>query len=502
MKINEELKHYVKAGCRLIGIESRDDLAAESAIASLGQELGMPIVRYDHDPKGEGGPFGQDRAERLRAFIAQKDDSDSGENRIVALWDVGQTLMNPEVVAAIKKRLLHDSDGSVFFVVGRIVEFCPELETYAVSVTVEMPDLEEISGAVREFADGKHLTLKPTELEAAVHALKGIERSAIPRMLGIVYERTGAVEAKNLMNEKAMSLKKGGHLELVDVSSEENVAGGMDELYGYLTHVSHIFGNQEMAREMGVDIPKGINIIGMPGCGKSLAAKAAARMFGIPLLRLDTGKLMGKYNGESERNLREALATAEALAPAVLWIDELEKAFAGVGKDSDNGVATRLFGSFLTWLNERREPVYTIATANDIDGLPPELLRRGRFDQLFFVDFPSECECAEILRMQIGRRGHSLSEEDVNYIAGEMYRRGFSGADVEGVVKTAIEFAFERHLEKKPGKNGSRRSTTVEVDDFREAMAQAKSTRESLGKKVDELRAKLEEYNLTPASTR
>ncbi len=186
------------------------------------------------------------------------------------------------------------------------------------------------------------------------------------------------------------------------------------------------------------------------------------------------------------------------MAPCVLWIDEIEKAFAGVGKDTDNGVATRLFGSFLTWLNERTASVYTMATANDILGLPPELMRRGRFDELFFVDFPSMEECEEILRAQINRRGHFLVDSDIQLLAEETCPRGFSGADLEGLVKIAIELAFERRLEAR-NETGSCEYVKVGVSDFREAMQGMKSTKESLGVKLEELRGRLETFRLTPA---
>jgi len=308
------------------------------------------------------------------------------------------------------------------------------------------------------------------------------------------------LNAGDVRAEKAEALRKNGLLELVDVSSDSCQAGGMENLRGYLEHISRIFANQEEARKFGVDTHKGILIAGMPGCGKSLAVKFAAKKFALPLLRLDMGRLMGRYNGESECNLREALAAAEAQAPCILWIDEIEKAFAGVGKDCDNGVATRLFGSFLVWMNERASSVYTMATANDIQGLPPELLRRGRFDELFFVDLPMASEAEGIFRVQLARRGCELRDSEIAELANAAYRRGFSGVDIEGAVRSGIEMAFERRIEALRRNDGNWDKIVVEKADFDEAMSLVKSTSETMGGKVQDLREKFEKFRLTPAS--
>ena len=190
-----------------------------------------------------------------------------------------------------------------------------------------------------------------------------------------------------------------------------------------------------------MDMPKGVLIAGVPGCGKSLCAKAAASLFEVPLLRLDVGKLMGKYLGESEANLRKAIHLAEAISPCVLWVDELEKAFAGMGGDGGHEVTTRLFGTFLTWMQEKTSAAFVVATANDITKLPPELLRKGRFDEIFFVGLPKAEERSKIFEIHISkRRKQDLSNIKVAELVAKT--DGYSGADIEGVVKDAIEYAF------------------------------------------------------------
>ena len=220
----------------------------------------------------------------------------------------------------------------------------------------------------------------------------------------------------------------------------------MENLKRYLMRKQKIFANMAAAEKFGVDKPKGILIAGLPGCGKSLSVKAAASLFAIPLIQLDMGRLMGKYVGESEANLRRAIKQADAIAPCILWLDELEKAFAGAGGQGVNAeLTTRLMGTFLTWLQEKKSLSFVIATLNTIKNIPPEFLRRGRFDEIFYVDLPTEVERTEILRIHIQRRRpYDLSRIDLRRIA--QMTDGFSGADLEGVVKDAVEETFNQGL--------------------------------------------------------
>ncbi len=183
-------------------------------------------------------------------------------------------------------------------------------------------------------------------------------------------------------------------------------------------------------------------IAGLPGCGKSLNAKVAATLFGVPLIRMDMGRLMGKYVGESEQNMRRAIALAEAISPCILWIDEIEKAFAGIGNGGGSGeVTTRLFGYFLTWLQEKQNLTFVVATANQINRMPAELLRKGRFDEIFYVDLPNEEERRKIFEIHVKkRRPQDLNNIDFSQLARRS--NGYSGADIEGVVKMAIEEGF------------------------------------------------------------
>ena len=263
----------------------------------------------------------------------------------------------------------------------------------------------------------------------------------------------------------------------------------------YLKQKSYVYSNLADAIKFGVDIPKGILIVGMPGCGKSLTARVSAALFNAPLLRLDVGKLLGKYVGESEDNLSRAIKVAEAATPCVLWIDEIEKAFAGVGKDeSGGGVTTRLFGYFLTWMQEKDNTVYVVATANALENIPPEFLRKGRFDEIFSVDLPNAEERKKIFEIHLNRRKKDWKDLKINLNelvrkTGGASSREFSGADIESIVKTAIENAFS-----------AKDKRNLEQDDLLKAIEQTIPIAKTMSEKITNLKKSLKKYQISPAS--
>ena len=255
----------------------------------------------------------------------------------------------------------------------------------------------------------------------------------------IVVDRS---DLRLIFDQKQQMIKKAGILEMIPLKETIDDIGGLDNLKEWLRRKASVYRNIEKAKRFGVDMPKGVLIAGVPGCGKSLNAKAAAALFEIPLLRMDMGRLMGKYVGESEENMRNAIALTEAISPCVLWIDELEKAFAGIGGSGGAAeVTTRLFGNFLTWMQEKESPTFVVATANNIVQLPPELMRKGRFDEIFYVGLPTQTERENIFRIHIKkRRPQDMKIIDLKELARNT--DGYSGADIEGVIKDAVEAAF------------------------------------------------------------
>jgi SpoVK/Ycf46/Vps4 family AAA+-type ATPase len=236
-------------------------------------------------------------------------------------------------------------------------------------------------------------------------------------------------------------LNRGGALQFEYDTATFGEVGGLVRLKEWLSQRRPAFRGDASAAHL--DAPKGILLLGIQGCGKSLAAKATAGIFGVPLLRLDFGAIYDKYHGETERKLRESLQTADVMSPCVLWIDEIEKGIAGRG--GETGTTQRVLGTFLTWMAEKKSHVFVVATANDISAMPPELVRKGRFDEIFFVDLPSSDIRASILAIHLSRRDQPLRNFDIKALAAEM--RGFSGAEIEQAVVAAL---YSAHAKKQP----------------------------------------------------
>ena len=327
--------------------------------------------------------------------------------------------------------------ATVFLVASQSI-VPPELEKFITIFESSPPAEEEIKDLIHQYGRG---SVDDNVGARLVTAFRGLSRYEITRLLNRGYQRDGAIGEDDIAlvsEEKRQIVKKSGILEMVPDSEGVDDIGGLETLKTWLKKKMIVMKDLPEARKFRVETPKGAVIVGMPGCGKSLTAKATSGLFGLPLLRLDVGAVMGKYVGESEANMRRALKLAEAVSPCVLWVDELEKAFVGIG-GSGNEITRRLFGYFLTWMQEKTTPVFVVATANHVSSLPPELLRKGRFDEIFYVDFPDEAERGAILRVHLEKRRPGCGI-DTRQLARET--EGYSGADLESVVKDAIEQAF------------------------------------------------------------
>jgi SpoVK/Ycf46/Vps4 family AAA+-type ATPase len=272
-----------------------------------------------------------------------------------------------------------------------------------------------------------------------LHGLTLIEAEKILTKAIIEDGRLDSKDIEIVMQEKKRIIEREGLLEFIPTEYGFADIADLANLKAWLAKRRNIITDPRGAARFGLSFPKGILLLGVPGSGKSLCAKAVAMEWGLPLLRMDPSRLYNKYVGESERNYRRAMQTAEKLSPIVLWIDEIEKAFPP-GDGQDSGVSQRVLGSFLSWLQERKGDVFVAATANDIDRLPPELLRKGRFDELFFVDLPDEATRAEIFRIHINRRGHPPDRFDPAALA--RATEGFTGAEIEQAVVAALYTAF------------------------------------------------------------
>lgn len=346
---------------------------------------------------------------------------------------------------ALVRRIVHDqnTDATIFLVSSQSY-VAPELEKFITVFDHAPPEAAEITQIIRDHETKHGHNVDEGVVKRLVSELRGLSEYEIVRLLNRGFQRDGAIGADDIdlvIEEKKQIVRKSGILEMVSATDKMRHIGGLGALTAWLEDKAQIMDDLPAAQAFGVETPRGALIAGMPGCGKSLTAKAAADLFGIPLLRLDIGALMGRYVGDSEANMRRALALAETVSPCILWVDELEKAFTGVASGgAGSEITSRLFGYFLTWMQEKANPVFVLATANDVSVLPPELLRRGRFDEIFYVDFPSGEERAAILKLHIEKRSKSLARVYIEELIDGT--EGFSGADLEGVVKDAVERSF------------------------------------------------------------
>ena len=276
--------------------------------------------------------------------------------------------------------------------------------------------------------------------ESALANTRGLTTTEAENAFALSVVETQEISPAVIAREKARTLKRNGLVEIVETATSLDDIGGLENLKDWLTRRAGAFG--QAAKAYGLPAPKGLLIVGIPGTGKSLTAKATASAFGLPLLRLDMGRVFGGIVGQSEANLRAVIQTAEAIAPCVLWIDEIEKGFSGSSSSgsSDGGTSARVFGSFLSWMQEKEKPVFVVATANDVSKLPPEFLRKGRFDEMFFVDLPDSLERKQIWDIVIGRHGRKTDDFDSSAMAKAAEQ--FTGAEIDAVFVDALYDAF------------------------------------------------------------
>ena len=406
------------------------------------------------------------------------------------LRDVHHVLHNETIQALLQsialKQMYEENYRCVVFMTNSRTVIPPELDAYTTIVNLPPPTDLEIEKLVKNFGEQQGIAIEENTILQLRVAFKGLSKLEIMQILNLAYQKNGKIESndrKLILKEKEQFVRKSGMLEIVDVTTTLQDIGGLENFKEWLKRKANVYHRIEEAVEAGLDIPKGTLITGVPGTGKSLAAKATAAAFNVPLLRLDLGKLMGKYVGESEENLHKALRTAEAVSPCILWIDEIEKSFIGVGKSE---VTTRLFGTFLTWMQEKQSHVFIVATANDISGLPPEFLRKGRFDELFMVDLPSAEERQEILKIHLLRRNQLPQQLELATIV--QMTEGYSGADLEAIVREAVEEAFLNN------------QISVTTDQLQKITKEMASMSEALTEKVNEQRQNMQKFNLKQAS--
>jgi ATP-dependent 26S proteasome regulatory subunit len=453
--MKEELEILVKAQYPLIYLVTSEEERAEQAITKIAQlntqHRRVFVWTVTHGMIEYGQPRQTSQHNTVSPEAAIEWVVRQRETGIYIFKD-----LHPFITSAPVTRWLRDAIASfkgtekIIVLMSPFQEVPIELEKDVVVLDFPLPDMGELDEVLSQHLEKIKNRRTTTEVrEKLLKAALGLTKDEAEKVYRKAYVKASKLteeEVEIVLSEKKQLIRRNGILEYIEEDETINAVGGLEELKKWLKQRSNAF--TERARGYGLPQPKGMLILGVPGCGKSLIAKTTSRLWSLPLLRLDMGRVYdGSMVGRSEANLRNALKTAESISPAILFIDELDKAFAGGtgSADSDGGTSSRIFGSFLTWMQEKTSPVFVMATANRIERLPGEFLRKGRFDEIFFVDLPTPEERQDIFNIHLTKRRSDISRFDLEQLA--KVSDGFSGAEIEQALIAAMYEAFAQDRE-------------------------------------------------------
>ncbi|MEB3281599.1 MAG: AAA family ATPase [Lyngbya sp.] len=456
--MQEELGILIEARYPLIYLVTSEEERSEQTIARIAQAkrqrevyiwtVTRGLVKYDQ-PRTTVQSNTVSPQAAVEWVIRHREPNVSGS--IYIFKDLHPFKDSPEVTRCLRDAIASFKDTNKTIILMSPVQEIPiELEKEVVVLDFALPDMKELNqvlSAQLEQTRSRRISTETREkLLKATLGLTKDEAEKVYRKAYVTANRLTEAEVDIVLSEKKQLIRRNGILEYIDVDETIDAVGGLEELKRWLKQRSNAF--TERAREYGLPQPKGMLILGIPGCGKSLIAKTTSRLWGLPLLRLDMGRVYdGSMVGRSEANLRNALKTAESISPAILFIDELDKSFAGNSgsADSDGGTSSRIFGSFLTWMQEKTSPVFVMATANRVERLPGEFLRKGRFDEIFFVDLPTKEERQDIFKIHLSKRRSEIDRFDLDQLS--TVSEGFSGAEIEQALVAAMYEAFAQDRE-------------------------------------------------------
>lgn len=348
---------------------------------------------------------------------------------------------NPTIIRRLKDMCRIGKDSQRHLIItGASIALCPELEKEITVISFSLPTRSELHSVLNQVAEFNGIKLNGNT-ENLLDAASGLTTLEAESAICLSKVEVGEFDAKVVAREKAATLKKSGILEVINSETSTKDIGGLCELMPWINKRKLAF--SPAAKAYGLPTPKGMMLIGIPGCGKSLVAKSCANILSVPLLKLDAGRLFGSLVGQSEANLRSAIQTAEAIAPCVLWIDEIEKGFSGSRSSgaTDGGTSSRVFGTFLSWMQDKTAPVFVVATANDVSSLPSEFLRKGRFDEIWFADLPDMDERKSIWEIQIQKHGRKPDDFDLDALTSAT--NGWTGSEIECLFVDALYQAFD-----------------------------------------------------------
>jgi hypothetical protein len=446
----QELVNLIKARTKIIQIISYETLMIHAHLVNAASELGRELYlwnRVDGIKKWDNGNGSWNmvddtarQPDRPFAFFAEH----TGIIMLLEDFHPDMTENQPVNIKRLRNVAMGGNDQNRTLVLSQPFRFLPrELEKEVHIMELPWPVYEDLEVILKNICETFQIPVPDEPDHGLIEAALGLTIMEAEKAFSLAYiesrKLTGA-EVPFVIREKENVIKKSGYLEYFHPREELKDVGGLDTLKDWLNKRGRAF--DKGAAEFGLTYPRGILLLGIPGTGKSLTAKAIGNLWHFPLLRLDMGKIFGGIVGESESNIRGALNIAEAIAPSILWIDEIEKAMSGISSSgrSDGGTTSRVLGTFLTWMQEKTKPVFVVATANDISQLPPELLRKGRVDEIFFVDLPVQDEREDIIKIHLQKKKRE-PDFDIKELAKKS--KGFSGAELEEVVKEALFRAFD-----------------------------------------------------------
>ncbi len=449
-----EIKIHIEARYPILWLVSFEERRVERILDKLAEEMKFSHWTWSVSRGLYGGekkkrePMGR---EKILAVIEEKIIKSEDVNHLFLLKDIASYFTSHEFLRRFRDlpAITDESRAlnTVCILSPTLSEIPPELEEDIIVLELALPDYDEIA----ELVQTTYGHLIPSTWHASTKSvlyksLQGLSMDNIKRVIRKAISLNNGVLNEEcivyIQDEKQQIIKKQKILEYYPYRESIEHIGGLGEIKKWFVEREHVFRlSRDKIATLGLDVPKGLLLIGVPGSGKSLCCKAIAGIWNLPLLRLDVGRLFGSTVGESEKNIRRCIQLAEAVSPCILWIDEIDKAFGGVsGYQGDSGTQLRVFGTFITWLQEKEQPVFVISTANEPRNLPPELWRKGRYDEVFFVDLPSEEERRDIFRIHLDKRLQNINRLNLDELA--QNSQGFTGAEIEQAAKDAVVTTF------------------------------------------------------------
>lgn len=448
MSFSDEFNLLLRARYPIIYIPTREEERVEAAIATCAKTQGdRAIYIWDFVDGYQGNPndagFGKRNPLQALEFVEKLPASAPA---IFILRDFHRFLEDISISRKLRNlaRLLKSQPKNLVLLSPQIA-IPDDLSEVATVLEFPLPNAPEIKTEVERLLSATGQRLESKNLDDLVRSCQGLSIERIRRVLARALALHGELRPEDvdlILEEKRQTIRQTQILDFYPATENISDIGGLDNLKDWLLRRGGAF--SERARQYGLPHPRGLLLVGIQGTGKSLTAKAIAHHWHLPLLRLDVGRLFGGLVGESESRTRQMIQLAEALAPCILWIDEIDKAFSGVDSRGDAGTTNRVFGTFITWMAEKKSPVFVVATANNIQALPPEMLRKGRFDEIFFVGLPTQEERRSIFSVHLSRlRPHNLKEYDLDRLAYET--PDFSGAEIEQTLIEAMHLGFSQN---------------------------------------------------------